>query len=477
MAVTFLAAALRLWGLGRESIWLDEATSLFLARMDLPALVAWTAHDIHPPLYYILLHFWLVFGTSEAALRALSAVAGVLAVPLTWILGERLWGRREGLIAALLVAVAPLHIWYSQETRMYALVALLGLAASFCFWRAIVAGGGPLWLLGYGVSLAVGLYTHYYSLFVLGGHGAFVLWLLITRPDRRNRLVRFALATAVALLAFAPWMPTVVRQVRTGGGGWVEQTIGAPGPRALLDTLIAFSLGTVPKALPALVRRTGYFLFLAAAGWAILAGVAGRGPVQVTRRRRDALVFALCISVVPVLVAWTISQVKPLFSLRYFLPFLPPFLLLVAHGLARLPGRGVWAGATVVLVALALAGTVRQAQMLQKDDWRDAAAIIADAGQPDDALLFSPGWNYKAFDYYAARRYPEIVLPVPVPATIESDLPAHLLAHERVWLLDQPNHYTDPAGRVRRWLTAHWRRVASYDIRGVGAVTLFERLP
>lgn len=477
LAVTLLAAALRIWGIGRESFWLDEATSLFLARMDLPTLIAWTAHDIHPPMYYVLLHFWLVFGTSEAALRALSALAGGLAVLLTWLLGRRLWGSREGLVGALLVAVAPLHIWYSQETRMYALVALLGLAASLCFWRAVVEDGGPLWLVGYGVSLAAGLYTHYYSLFVLGGHGAFALWLLLTRPDRRNHLLRFVLAAAVALLVFTPWVPTVVRQVRTGGGGWVEQAIGAPGPRVLLDTLIAFSLGTVPKALPTLVRRTGYLLFLAAAGWAIVTDGVARGSATVAGRRRDALVFAVCISALPILVAWAVSQVKPLYSLRYLLPFLPPFLLLVARGLGRLPGRHAWAGATLIVIILALAGTVRQAQIPQKDDWREAAAIITATGRTDDALLFNPGWNFKAFDYYASGRFPEIVLPVPVPATIEADLPVHLSGYRRVWLLAPPNHYTDPTGRVRGWLTAHWRRAASYDVLGVGAVTLFERVP
>lgn len=476
LSVTVIAAALRIWGLGWESFWLDEATSLFLARMDLPTLVAWTAHDIHPPLYYVLLHFWLVFGSSEAALRALSVLVGALTVPITLILGRRLWAWREGTVGALLVALAPLHIWYSQETRMYALIALLGLVASLCFWQAIVEGGGRRWLVAYGVCLAAGLYTHYYILFVLAGHAAFLLWLLITRPDRWTRLLRFGLASAVALLVFAPWVPTVVRQVESGGGGWVEQSIGAPGPRALLDTLIAFSLGTVPKSLPTLIRRMGYLLFLAAAAWAILVDGTGRRRAAATRHQRDALVFVVCVSMLPILAAWSVSQVKPLFSLRYLLPFLPPFLLLVARGISRLPGHQVRVGATVVLLGLALAGTARQVAIAQKDDWRGAAAIIAATAQPGDALLFNPGWNYKAFDYYAAGRYPEIVLPVPVPATIEADLGSHLAEHRRVWLFDQPNHYTDPTGRVRGWLTEHWRRVASADIRGVGSVTLFERV-
>ncbi|NLS76996.1 MAG: hypothetical protein GXY76_07030, partial [Chloroflexi bacterium] len=91
LAVILLGAGLRLHGLAAESIWLDEATSILLARMDLPSLIRTTAQDIHPPVYYALLHLWLPLGEGEFAVRALSAFAGILAIPFLFQLGRSLY--------------------------------------------------------------------------------------------------------------------------------------------------------------------------------------------------------------------------------------------------------------------------------------------------------------------------------------------------------------------------------------------------
>ncbi|MGB9880339.1 MAG: glycosyltransferase family 39 protein, partial [Anaerolineae bacterium] len=103
----------RFTGLGKESIWLDEATSLIIARMELRSEVAWAAADIHPPLYYFALHCWLPSGETEFSIRALSAMLGVLAIMILYTLGRELFGSRVGLLSALFLAMSPLHIWYS----------------------------------------------------------------------------------------------------------------------------------------------------------------------------------------------------------------------------------------------------------------------------------------------------------------------------------------------------------------------------
>ncbi|MFH1085253.1 MAG: glycosyltransferase family 39 protein, partial [Chloroflexota bacterium] len=205
--IVLLAAAARLWGLAAESLWLDEATSLMLARMPVSELIAWTALDIHPPLYYTLLHYWILLGESEAAVRGLSALAGVLTVPVIYGLGCAWFGRRVGLIAAALLAVNPYHVWYSQEARMYALVALLmgaAVLAAFCLWE-----DGAWWAwAGHVIATAAAWYTHYYAVFGILLVNLMFAYLLARRRVGRRLLWRWLAAQAVILLLFARWLPT-----------------------------------------------------------------------------------------------------------------------------------------------------------------------------------------------------------------------------------------------------------------------------
>ena len=139
VGVVFLAAVVRLVGLGTPSLWLDEAFSHLFATLPLP--LAWEAmlvDAVHPPLYYLLLRPWLALaGESEFALRFPSAVAGVLTVALLYRVGRVWLGERAAFWAALLLALNPFHLWYSQEARMYALLALLSLAVLWAFVRAL----------------------------------------------------------------------------------------------------------------------------------------------------------------------------------------------------------------------------------------------------------------------------------------------------------------------------------------------------
>jgi uncharacterized membrane protein len=144
----FLAAfALRLYRLGVKSLWYDETVSMFIARQDLDALTRHTAGDIHPPLYYYLLHFWGRFaGWSEFSGAFLSLFFGILLIALVYRVAKEWFGHSDpgletgegvGLIAALLVAASPYNLWYSQEVRMYTLGAVLGLASVYFFVRLL----------------------------------------------------------------------------------------------------------------------------------------------------------------------------------------------------------------------------------------------------------------------------------------------------------------------------------------------------
>ena len=137
-----LGLGLRLVRLTFQPFWWDEGYSVWFATHPVSRMLALTAQDIHPPLYYALLRGWtLLLGTGPVALRLLSVVIGTLAIPAVYLAGRRLFGsRRTALLAAALLAINPLHIYYSQEVRMYGLVALLSTAILAAAWRMFDAG-------------------------------------------------------------------------------------------------------------------------------------------------------------------------------------------------------------------------------------------------------------------------------------------------------------------------------------------------
>jgi mannosyltransferase len=521
LGILVLAAVARLYGMARESLWLDEATSLMLARMDVPTLVEWTALDIHPPLYYTLLHIWLaalealgMAWPSEVAIRSLSALAGVLTVGVVYGLGKTLFGRRTGLLAALLMAVAPMHIWYSQEARMYTWVTLFmaaSLLAAVRLWiqsgsetrapsRAAVRPEGgsetraPWWGVWWGVyvlSSAAALYTHYYAVFVLLIQNLFLLALWVLRRRRPAVLWRWLAAQGAILLLFAPWLPIFILPITVGGGGWITMGgVGRPSVAALAQTAVLYMVGLGRETIPALVRRLAYLLFAALFVFGVWSwGGAKREDRLVDEsvgdgldlRPYEALGLVLGYLVLPLALAWGASQVfKPMYSARYMLPFLVPFVLLVARGLARLPETW-WQTATVGLVLVSLVAIQAQVASAQKPDWRGLAQqlIARDAADniEDGVVLFMPGWHVKPFEYYsrdALNLYGDV--PIPVPSFGDEALAAvdeAISGRQRVWFVWETDHYTDPDGAVFGHLFRHCRLMETTPLDLVGQVMLF----
>ncbi len=201
-ALIVLAAALRLSTLDEQSFWYDEAfTPVHVLHGGLGAtLRAVSRHENTPPLWYLLA--WVderLFGDGALALRLPSALAGILTVPVVWAIGRRLGGFRAALIAAAIVAVNPLFVWYSQEARAYGLFVLLSAVAMLCFVRALQAPTRGR-LAAFALAGALALLTHYFAVFLLV---PMALWLLADRGRRRAALPALG-ALALVGLALIP---------------------------------------------------------------------------------------------------------------------------------------------------------------------------------------------------------------------------------------------------------------------------------
>ena len=167
LLVIALGSLLRVYGLGAESIWLDEAHSLEVSSQNLASVVREAAAGHHSPLYFVILHFWMsLFGNSEVAVRSLSAILGITSIALTYQVGNALFNKKVGLISSFLSAISLFHIQHSQDARPYALLLLLSLL-SFLFFVQILKQDKNRYYLCYFLANILLAYTHVFGLFII----------------------------------------------------------------------------------------------------------------------------------------------------------------------------------------------------------------------------------------------------------------------------------------------------------------------
>jgi len=354
-----------------SDLWLDEALSVNIARLSVPDLLAALKVDGSPPLYYLLLHAVIrVAGDGDVAVRALSGVAGVLALPAAFRLGHRLAGRRGAVAALVLLATAPFALRYGSEVRMYSLllleVCLGGLALLRALERPTLRRLAPLTL----AALALAL-THYWALFLLvcvaGGLLAARRW----RP---------LLALVAAGVLFLPQLPTLLYQSAHTGAPWAVP----PQPRAVVDTLLAWG-GPTGHVLAPLLGLA--LLLLAAVGALTRPGPDGR--LYVVWRGDPAGRRLAGLAVGPLAVAVAVAMLTATgYTVRYTAIALPAYLLLVAVALTRLPRRAF----APVLGLLAAAGLVAGGSdaLHQRTQAGAVAAAVASVTRPGDLVVYCP---------------------------------------------------------------------------------------
>lgn len=222
-------------------LWLDEAQTVAIARLPLGDLAEGLRRDGAPPLFYAMLHVWMgIFGESNLAVRFLPGVFGVLALPLVWLAGRRLGGPTVAWPALILLAASPFAVRYATEARMYSLVVLLVLVGYLAVTGLLRRPGSRLALVTTGAVTGALLLTHYWAIYLVFVTG--VSLLAVARratPPARDGARRGLAAMAVGSLAFLPWLPSFIYQLRHTGTPW-----GAAGRlRSAFDTVFHFSGG------------------------------------------------------------------------------------------------------------------------------------------------------------------------------------------------------------------------------------------
>lgn len=504
-AIFLLGASLRVLRLSWQPLWWDEGYSIFFATEPLPTMFSLTAQDIHPPFYYALLHAWFaLFGASAPEVaRLLSVLIGVATLPtMTWasltLLPKRRW---LALLATLFLAISPIHIFYSQEVRMYGLALFLTLAATTLLWRMerqVALGDKPYGLTwAYVITASLALLTLYYVGFLLLAHQ---LWTFARHRHNLRRLLWFLVAAVLILLIQLPWwlyaLPRLFAYV--ADKVLADQDVSLPLWSYLWRHGLAFTTGHLPAAQPWLeVARQAIAALIALT--VLIAALLSRW-----RDNGHAVRSLLSFVLIPIAVGFGVNLVYPFFpegGERLLLQVLPYLLLLITLVIGNtIPTRPRLAA---LLIALPLVASIIGALIFftapryAQHDYRPIIADVIQQARSNDSVLALFPWQVGYWRAYAPRTAAGALLspqpaPVdqtilrwneefaarldaelgsgtvwfPMPVSLGSILPfeieTYLIAHAR----NLENHWYSPATRLTAWV----KLAATAPQQSIGAI-------
>lgn len=495
-ALTLLGAFLRISTISTRSLWLDETISIKQASQSLPDVVKTLAQGVHPPLFHILMHFWVqAFGIGEIAVRMYPTLWGIFSVPVAYWAGRAVLDRRTGLVAAGIAAMSPYLIWYSQEARMYSMMLFFGLASVGFLARAVKTNSVGHWI-GYALATFGGMFTHYFFMFLVAGEVAYYVAVILFMRELRLRQTgqphvtwRHPLAVFKDIPTLLGWLATM-SVLATAFGIWLSRSLLMPSPEGP-DALVASATGSglgYGQAAPHFALRFNDVGLVASE---ILTGFHGERAMYSLVGMWPLVISILLLSldfIRPLsrrasVLLWGASGILVIFALgqyqgqvlasRYFIGVAAPLLLLIAAAISQMPRRSM----IVVLVAGALFATVAWTdQSFNHDniirfDNREAYGHIAANYKPGDTVIYEPFYLDPLTNYYLPRKIPSFAFPRYGPygalrsgkVKLGQDLDRVAGLSPRVWLLlsfqDIPSLAGD-AYNTKKWFERHGFRVA-----------------
>ena len=442
LLLILIAFTLRLTLLGQQSLWYDEGVTWLLSQMrTLSDLITWTAADIQPPLYYLLI--WntdLIFGASEWALRFPSALFNTLTVPLIYALACRFSVVRERFfpfLTVILFTFSPLMVYYSQEARMYTMLVFEATLASYLLFRILAHQVEPqsspknyILPVVYALTIASALYTHYFAAFLGIVHALYLLIVLWQRNWSKFLLLQILTMFGLSALLFIPWLPTLLSRLGDDPSYW-------PGALKLDEVIrkvfISFNTGET------VFEQTGLNLTLITltclifllilelslkqgpSSWPNPAGKAQNVPFRKTPlAQSQSYVFLSLWLLLPIGLILLLSYQSPKFNPRYTLIAYPAYISILAAVLARFRGvtsdlastqiRPRWTALTQFIVPVAVLFIVATSafslynwftdRRFSKDDFRALAQFVRERQADDETVLLSSGHMFPVWAYY-----------------------------------------------------------------------------
>jgi len=463
--ITVLGFVLRVYHLDHYGLWIDEGSSYVFAKRNIWSILTNTG-ETNPPLYYLILHFWmLAFGSSEWVMRFLSVIFSSVAIVLTGRLGKLLYNEQVGLVAALLLSIMAFPIHYAREVRTYSLF-LAATAGSFLFFYKSIPGDKKADWSFYVIFTTILCYAHNYWVFLFLGQSIFIL---IFYAKNKNILIRVLIAQSVVLILFSPWLLVLLKQAQRIGvqGSWLPDA-----------TLSVFG-SAVYKGVAFFSPEWPYLLIVIPIGiLAVLPFTRAHPPrqsrpqlgqyqfsVQQLRNNCLLLVWYLFSVFIPFIIS---NSGTSIFHSRYTIGAIPAFYLLLANGIWKLPARFLRMGFIVIILA-ASAINLRYyyknpAIGFSTEFWREKIYFIKSqllSGQ--DVIVIAPGYAKRVFDYYAygenkgayafnPNNYPD-------DGSIRQWLDTVTSGKKRLWLFSRPGAKSSTLNLLQNVLGSRYKEI------------------
>jgi mannosyltransferase len=409
ICVLLLGIGLRLYDLSEESLWFDEGVSVIRSEKNLTGLLE-DARNAggNPPLYFIILHYWMeLFGQSEWAVRLLSVLFGMISLVAAYRIGILLWDRPTALLTVLFAAISHYHINHAQEARCYTMMAALGVLSMDLFLRLIRAPRISI-MIGYVLAGSALVYTHYYGPLFLVAQNLFLVGMWWKKAGIiRIRWRRWFILEGIILVSFLPWIHIML------GKTVAIQTQGLH--------YITPSVWDIPGTLKTYAAENAYLgvVMIVLAGLSLLTikqqtlVTAPRQSEQKDNPTGKEMVFSngqkICFLglwlMTPILLPFAISQVStPIFAHRYTIAASFGFYILAAKGVLNLRKNYLIYPILLILVTVYFWRIYRYYTEPTREQWREAVQRVEENARRGDRVLVHPNYcKYYIYQYYAQR--------------------------------------------------------------------------
>lgn len=468
--VLFFALVLRLINLN-QSIWLDEAINIVNAKnLDFLSFISkYPLGDFHPPGYFALLWAWIrLFGTSEIAVRVPSVILGVGSVWLTYLLGKDLFNKKVALLSAVFLSVGPLHVYYSQEARMYSL-AVFSAVLSFYFLTKLVKENKK-YAVAYMLSLVLVFYSDYLIFLIIPSQLIYIIFF-------EKKFIKLIISANIfALFSLLPWLTVFPNQLKTGQNaasdlkGWVEVVGGAN----LKEVGLVF--------IKTIIGRVSFFNKYIYGFVTLLSSIFYGLILYFSLKKLDKSTKLLLLWLfVPLIFAFIISFFIPVLTYFRMIFILPAFYILLAKGIDTLPQKYIKV-TTFILVIISLTSLLAYYinPSFQREDWRVAVKKVEQLVGYDGVVIFENNNLPAPYIYYNKGTKNAIagLKKVPVNNINEVvDLEAHTLNKRNVYVFEYLVEINDPNRLLEKKLESlNFKKTQTLNFSGVGFVNLYTRL-
>ncbi len=452
-----------------QSLWLDEAINV-LAAKNLPFwhfVTGYPLGDFHPPGYFAILWIWShIFGYTEISVRMPSVLLGVATIFITYLLGKDLFNKRVGIISALLLAIGPLHIYYSQEARMYALAAF-SVALSCLFLVRLLKGGKYAgWF--YALSVALVLYSDYIAYLILP-----VQFVYVVLAERKN-LIKFIKFFSLGVVPILPWLTVLPHQLIAGR----QVAESVPGWKMVVGGATIKDLTLV--AIKSIIGRVRLFenLNLYVLSMLVIGSFYGWLIYLSARFLNKEEKFLLCWLILPVLLAFIISFFVPVLSYFRFIFILPAMYILLANGLAKL-SKNVFIPmfSVTILISVVCLFLYFLSPQYQRENWRYLVQFLDNRGDGSTLVLFEDSNLPAPFIYYDSKRNVARAALTHFPASSPDQvIDIDINRVNKIFLVDYLVGISDPGRVVDKKLTRlGYRVIKLHNIPSLGFIYEYSR--